>query len=221
MPGFEMRLGAAQISPGGFSHLPKLEFPLGVDGKPPFEGWFEESRDDYGPKFELRADLNRRAFDLGVWSKVPKSSQVMLLSLIAGLPSAIQLCESKAINLSRPWSDWAQLSSRMIEVIRERLTATPRSAPIAQPSLSSQPLPTRTPKAQPSGTPSPVPGPPQGQAVIPTLPPLPTTEPRQVRHSPRGGGNAAAVEVEVKSTGSVTKKTRVATTQATKAGKKV
>jgi hypothetical protein len=141
MPGFEMRLGAAQISPGGFSHLPKLEFPLGVDGKPPFEGWFEESRDDYGPKFELRADLNRQAFDVGVWSRTPKNSQSMLLSLIASLPAALDCLEAQRSRLSRPMSDWRLLTTRLIEVIRTRL-ASPKPTPLP----TMPPQPTMAPK---------------------------------------------------------------------------
>jgi hypothetical protein len=105
MPGFEMRLGAAQTQLAGFSHLPKLEFPLGANGKPPFEGWFEESRDDFGPKFELRADLKREMFDLGVWARVPKTTQAMLLSLIAAQPSILEAIEHQGSRLSRPWSD--------------------------------------------------------------------------------------------------------------------
>jgi len=129
MPGLEMRLGAAQTQLAGFSHLPKLEFPLGANGKPPFEGWFEESRDDFGPKFELRADLKREMFDLGVWARVPKSTQAMLLSLIAAQPSILEAIEHQGSRLSRPWSDWKQLTARLIEVIRLRL-APPKPTPL-------------------------------------------------------------------------------------------
>ena len=129
MPGFEMRLGAAQTQLAGFSHLPKLEFPLGANGKPPFEGWFEESRDDFGPKFELRADLNRQAFDLAVWARVPKAAQSVLLSLIADLPAVLDRLEQQQTRLSRPWSDWKELTRRLIEVLRVRLAA-PRATPL-------------------------------------------------------------------------------------------
>jgi hypothetical protein len=154
MPGFEMRLGAAQTQLAGFSHLPKLEFPLGANGKPPFEGWFEESRDDFGPKFELRADLKREMFDLGVWARVPKSTQAMLLSLIAAQPSILEAIEHQGSRLSRPWSDWKQLTARLIEVIRLRL-APPKPTPLP----TMPPEPTAVPgqaagTRQPTGSPA-------------------------------------------------------------------
>jgi hypothetical protein len=125
---FELRLGAAQTLPGLFSHLPKLEFPLGADGAAPFEGWFEESRDDFGPKYELRADLSRRAFDLAVWAKLPRGSQTLLLSLIAALPAALATLERSGTRLARPWADWQRLLQGLLEVMRERL-APPRPTP--------------------------------------------------------------------------------------------
>ena len=129
MTGFEMRLGAAQVRPGGFSQLPKLEFPLKADGKPPFEGWFEESHDDFGPKYELRADLNRQAFDLAVWTKIPKATQSLLLSVVAAIPALLETLQRNGHRLSRPWNDWQQIYQGLMEVIRARL-APPRPTPL-------------------------------------------------------------------------------------------
>jgi hypothetical protein len=129
MTGFEMRLGAAQVRPGGFSQLPKLEFPLKADGNPPFEGWFEESHDNFGPKYELRSDLNRQAFDLAVWSKIPKGTQSLLLSVVAAIPALLETLQRNGHRLSRPWNDWQQMYQGLMDVIRARL-APPRPTPL-------------------------------------------------------------------------------------------
>jgi hypothetical protein len=148
MPAFEMRLGAAQTQPGKFSQLPKLEFPLAADGQKPFEGWFEESHDDYGPKFELRADLSRQAFDLAVWAKLPKPSQALLLSFIAVLPTAVESLRASGKPISRSWQDWQSLSKGVIDVMRLRLAPQnpgpmtarpPQATSLAPPSPSNPP----------------------------------------------------------------------------------
>ncbi len=146
LPGFELRLGAAQTLPGGFSQLPKLEIPLNAEGKPPFEGWFEESSDDYGPKLELRANLERKGFDLGVWGKLPQPSQQLLLSVIAALPAALTAVEAGGHRLSRPWKPWRGLLEGLIAVMKLRLAA-PRPAPAtkvaavaAAPLVKAQPM---------------------------------------------------------------------------------
>jgi hypothetical protein len=154
---FELRLGAAQTLPGLFSHLPKLEFPLGADGAAPFEGWFEESRDDFGPKYELRADLSRRAFDLAVWAKLPRGSQALLLSLIAALPAALATLERSGTRLARPWADWQRLLQGLLEVMRERL-APPRPTPRpTEPPAPTLPPARAEPAAQPPQPVSPAP----------------------------------------------------------------
>ncbi len=66
-PSFEFRLSAANIKPGQFPHLPKLEFPQATASQPQFENWFEESQDHHGPKFELRFDTKSVAMDIGLW----------------------------------------------------------------------------------------------------------------------------------------------------------
>jgi two-component system chemotaxis sensor kinase CheA len=61
---FEIRLGAALIEEGVFSQYPKFEIPL-IEGKiKPFDSWFEESKDDSGPKLELRFSLEKNVFDI-------------------------------------------------------------------------------------------------------------------------------------------------------------
>ena len=120
-PKFELRLGAANIQPGAFSRYPKIEIPK-IDGKTrPFASWFEESFDDFGGKLELRFDLNKQLFDLGVWVKLGNPDQMMLLSLIGGLPIMLKRLENDKTAIGRPWDSWTGLIAGLINVMRKRL----------------------------------------------------------------------------------------------------
>jgi hypothetical protein len=84
-PKLEFRLSASMIETGGFSKLPKLEFPL-VNGKSkPFDSWFPESVDDFGKKFELRFSLENRVFDVGTFLRLSEADQRMMQSLILAI----------------------------------------------------------------------------------------------------------------------------------------
>lgn len=130
-PKLELRIGAAQVQQGNFSRHPKIELPR-IDGKTaPFQSWFEESFDDYGGKFELRFDLVRHRFDVGVWSKLDADDQGMLLSLIAVLPLALGQMQADKVAITRPWECWIRLSSDTLEVLRKRLLQARTPAPQA------------------------------------------------------------------------------------------
>lgn len=160
---FEMRLGAAEVMPGLFSHRPKLEFPTRADGSLAFEGWYAESQDDLGPKLELRADLERKAFDVGVWSKLPKVTQSLLLSVIAALPVTLKQLAAEGARITRPWDDWHELIGGLIDTMRLRLSpakpapvpggpaSLPPSSAMASPAPISAPMakPVKKPKSAP------------------------------------------------------------------------
>jgi len=120
-PKLEIRLGASKIQPGAFSRYPKIEVPR-IDGKTaPFASWFEESFDDFGGKLEIRFDLNKQVFDLGVWLKLSKEDQAILLSFIGALPFVLKALEQDKTVIARPWDSWMGLVSGLIIVIRKRL----------------------------------------------------------------------------------------------------
>ncbi len=84
-PKFEMRLGASNIQGAKFSQHPKIEIPL-IDGQTkPFEGWFEESVDDFGGKWELRFDLRKQIMDAGIWGALNKHEQSLIKALTVEL----------------------------------------------------------------------------------------------------------------------------------------
>ena len=120
-PKIELRLGAANIQSGAFSRYPKIEIPR-IDGKtPPFASWFEESFDDFGGKLEIRFDLNKQIFDLGVWIKLSNEDQKILLSLIGALPLVLKALERDKTAIARPWDSWMGLVSGLIGTLRKRL----------------------------------------------------------------------------------------------------
>ncbi len=127
-PKLELRLGAANIQPGGFSRYPKLEIPR-IDGKlAPFDSWFEEAFDDFGGKLELRFDLNRQIFDINVWLQLSSVDQAMMLSLIGALNIALKRMEQDKVAISRSWDSWTGLASGVVDVVRRTLIASNAAA---------------------------------------------------------------------------------------------
>ncbi len=127
-PKLELRLGAANIQPGGFSRYPKLEIPR-IDGKlAPFDSWFEEAFDDFGGKLELRFDLNRQIFDINVWLQLSSTDQAMMLSLIGALNIALKRMEQDKVAISRSWDSWTGLASGVVDVVRRTLIASNAAA---------------------------------------------------------------------------------------------
>jgi hypothetical protein len=120
-PKFEMRIGAASIQKGAFSKQPKFEFPK-IDGKIlPFDSWFEEAFDDYGSKLELRFDITREIFDVSVWLKLKPEDQGLITSVIGLVPLCLQQLEQAKVAISRPWTDWRDISTAAVTTLRTRL----------------------------------------------------------------------------------------------------
>jgi len=72
----------------------------------PFEGWFEESVDDFGGKWELRFDLKKQILDAGVWNGLSVDEQTLIKALLAECVQggALQEIESGLKRGSRtPW----------------------------------------------------------------------------------------------------------------------
>jgi hypothetical protein len=122
-PKFELRLGASMIQVGGFSKHPKLEFPL-INGKlKPFESWFAESSDDFGPKFELRFSLEEQVFDIGAFLKLSDTDQRLMQDLILVIPSILtQLVRSK-VSIHRKWDTWTSFAGEIAKVFQLQIRA--------------------------------------------------------------------------------------------------
>ncbi|WP_412851519.1 hypothetical protein [Ectothiorhodospira shaposhnikovii] len=107
---WSFRLSCAGVRPGDFGSQPKLELPEQKEQL--FEHWFEESRDDHGPKLELRFALPD-AMDGGVWKKIQPQDQQLLRSLIQQLPQMLESLAQQGRRVSRDWADWQRLAADM------------------------------------------------------------------------------------------------------------
>jgi len=141
-PVLEVRFSAALITdPKNFSQFPKIEFPL-INGKDkPFESWFPESRDEFGPKFELRFSLEKQVFDLAAIQKLSASDGVLVVAMCKQIPNILERLEGNKISISRPWSNWHDMATSSVAimdklvkgVVKTSTTAKQASsAPIAQ-----------------------------------------------------------------------------------------
>lgn len=116
IPSLEIRIGAANVDPQFFSRYPKFEFPLIGDEKP-FESWYAESSDDFGSKFELRVDLNRKTLDVATLKKLSLSDQSLVIALLKRTPQFLsELVEAKA-TINRPWINWVSLVREVSELL--------------------------------------------------------------------------------------------------------
>ncbi len=118
----ELRLGAALISGSGkFSQHPKIEFPLVNGSLPPFDSWYAESRDDFGPKFELRFSLENAAIDFAALAKLNNVDRNLVCAICIQLPVIIERLASNGIALSRPIKIWKDFSSATANLMINKL----------------------------------------------------------------------------------------------------
>ncbi|SDX73992.1 hypothetical protein SAMN05421644_11160 [Allochromatium warmingii] len=108
-PSFDVRISCANVGPDRFGTHPKLEFP-----KPemisPLTGWYAESHDDFGPKFELRFALPED-MDVEAWKHLQKSDHIFIHALVIQLPHILtDLYTQTGPSLSRPCEDWIRLA---------------------------------------------------------------------------------------------------------------
>ncbi len=125
---FEIRLGAALVQPEGFSQYPKFEIPL-IDGKTkPFDSWYAESYDDGGAKLELRFALDKKVFDVAVWTKLSEADRAFLLRLIYAMPEALKHLDAQKEAIHRPWKTWIQFAMGAVQVLQASKKAPAKSA---------------------------------------------------------------------------------------------
>jgi hypothetical protein len=127
MTKLEVRLGAANVKSAEFSRFPKIEFPL-IDGAiKPFDSWYAESFDDYGAKYELRFDLDKKRFDVNVWSKLSLADRNLVYALLVGLPKILAIIGKKNKNLHRPIKTWFDFSVETKKVLYDYLRVATKS----------------------------------------------------------------------------------------------
>jgi len=124
---FEIRLSAASVEQGNFSDYPKYEIPL-IDGKfKPFDSWFAESHDDWGPKFEMRFAVKQNQFDLATFRKLSDGDRDFLIRLIYLVPSALLVLKNQSVAINRSWETWiefSKLAPQLIENLKKEQKTT-------------------------------------------------------------------------------------------------
>jgi len=119
---FEFRLSCADVRPKHFGQCPKLEFPE-HSSEAPFEAWFVEATDDFGPKLELRFKLPD-SMDLAVWSRVSQRDRAFLSAVLERLPAMLLTLQIAGVALHRSWDDWSRMALAMQGISAQR-TALP------------------------------------------------------------------------------------------------
>jgi hypothetical protein len=114
----EFRVAASLIQSNGFSRHPKFEFPLGDRQQKPFPSWFAESKDDQGPKFEIRFSLDDQAMDLGAIAKLSGQDITLLYHLLQLTPQFIEQLIDQRIPINRPWASWLALTKETVSLIK-------------------------------------------------------------------------------------------------------
>ena len=135
----EVRLGASLISRvGAFSQFPKIEFPLINGNITPFDSWYPESRDDFGPKFELRFSLEQKLVDFAALSKLSSTDRALVCAICFGMPAMLDQLSSNQLALSRPIKDWRDFSNAASELLIKKIQETRASVKIKNPPQSNQ-----------------------------------------------------------------------------------
>lgn len=118
----ELRLAAALISANGqFSQYPKIEIPLVNGNTLPFDSWYPESRDDFGPKFELRFSLEKSLVDFSSLSKLSNVDRNLVCAICLQLPQIIDQLVARKIAVSRPIKVWRDFSSATSNLLLKKL----------------------------------------------------------------------------------------------------
>jgi len=183
---FEVRLGASNVMPGGFSRYPKFEVPL-IDGKhKPFESWFAESMDEHGAKLELRFALDQPALDRAVYAKLNEEDRLFMLRLVQAMPDALKRLEAQSAGIHRPWATWQSFAQAAVDVIKvlQAVEAKPTQSGRAVAEAANPPAASE-PAKKPVGAASLVPRKRAAAAKVISIAPAPATRSKAAGKTPR------------------------------------
>lgn len=117
-PEFEFRLACARIESEHFGRHLGLEFPH-TTRDTALPGWFHESDDAFGPKFELRF-AQPDAMDLDVWQRLTEPDRHFITALIEALPRLLMLTRHSGVELGRDWSQWLESAHSLQRILEQR-----------------------------------------------------------------------------------------------------
>ncbi|MCL7745476.1 hypothetical protein LV476_11070 [Guyparkeria hydrothermalis] len=112
------RLSSANLGPCRFGQRPKLEVP--AQPHQWLQGWFPESRDTHGGKWELRFEAPN-TLDMAVLKRLPRSDRTRVGELLERLPAMLhEVFDMGGSNHSR--ADWVRLAETMRDIHRDRVS---------------------------------------------------------------------------------------------------
>ena len=120
---FDLRFAASLVEGDNFSRFPKIEIPLVNGVQKPFDSWYPESKDEFGPKFEVRFALDNHSFDLKVWDKLSAQDKSLLTVILLYLPAYLNKLNSRVVLNARPWATWMKFAEDTSEVFKSFLAA--------------------------------------------------------------------------------------------------
>ena len=117
LPKFDMRFSCVIPSFDKFGQSIKLEFPK-ESGESALEGWFAESRDEFGEKFELRFALPN-SMDTKTWSQITTPDRTFIYLLANNLPEILQeTLMQEGLTITRAPSDWVSAAVGVRQYLR-------------------------------------------------------------------------------------------------------
>ncbi len=112
---FEFRVSCMLDSADAFGKRFKLEFPE-QEGAGLFERWYEESRDDFSGKWELRFAVPGD-MDVTIWNSVSRRDHALLVAIAAQLPHIFSELSSQGFTPQRGWDQWKELAGNASHIL--------------------------------------------------------------------------------------------------------
>ena len=115
-PSLDVRVSCANVGPDRFGTHPKLEFPK-PEAASPLSGWYAESQDDFGPKFELRF-APPEDMDIQAWQSLETPDQAFIQALVVRLPQMLtELYAQSGHSIARPCEHWVRLTQDIQRIL--------------------------------------------------------------------------------------------------------
>lgn len=112
-PTLAFRLSSINEPGNQVGQYPRLEFF--EDARECFTGWYAESNDERGKRYELRFAATNE-IDIKAWKSISDLDQLMIVAIIAKLPEMIEKLRRRHGSLEG-WEDWLRISFMLKHIL--------------------------------------------------------------------------------------------------------
>lgn len=119
VPELVFTLATVDEVPSLFGTYPRLE--IAKSSNTFLEGWFPESIDERGERWELRFAAPTE-MDMNIWSRLSNNDQILMAGIIAELPAIVELAHSKNNHFNKHREEWQYLARSVRNIARTHLT---------------------------------------------------------------------------------------------------